>query len=113
MMIHSFLRIRIPPKKKGQALEILKPFVERIKVSPGCLDSHLYKDLQEEDVFMLEQRWRSEQDLNCHLRSREYRNVLLLMEMAISQPEVRFESITHTSGLEAVAAARGCAEDTS
>jgi quinol monooxygenase YgiN len=110
-MIHSFLRIKIAPKRNSQALEILKPFIERIKVTPGCLDSRLYKDLQEEDVLMLEQRWRSEEDLNRHLRSREYQNVLLLMEMAKSRPEVCFEKIARTSGLETVEAARGCNDE--
>ncbi len=105
-MIHSIIRLRISPQKRGEVLEILKPLTDRIGADPGCLDSHLYKDLLEEECLMFEQRWRSEEDLKRHLRSSEYRDLLFVMEMAMSQPEVRFEKIERTNGLETVEAAR-------
>ena len=105
-MIHSTIRMRIPPKKNCEVLEVLRPLAERIKVNPGCLGSHLYRDLQEEDVLMFEQRWRSEEDLKLHLRSNDYRTVLLLMEVALTQPEICFEVVNHTSGFETIESAR-------
>jgi quinol monooxygenase YgiN len=105
-MIHSTLRMRIPPKKNREVLQVLKPLAERIKVDPGCLGCHLYLDLLEENVLMFEQLWRDEEDLKRHLRSNDYRNVLLAMEMAIAQPEVRFEVVKQTSGFETVESAR-------
>jgi len=105
-MIHSILRLAIPPRKMAEALGILTPMAERIKVDPGCLGCHLYMDMLEKNVLMFEHLWRSEEDLKHHLRSNEYRCVLLLMEMALEQPEVRFDVIARTSGLETVELAR-------
>jgi quinol monooxygenase YgiN len=105
-MIHSTLRLTIPPRKMAEALGILTPMAERIKVDPGCLGCHLYMDMLEKNVLMFEQLWRSEEDLKHHLRSNEYRCVLLLMEMGLAPPEVRFNVITQTSGFETIELAR-------
>ena len=45
-------------------------------------------------VLVLEEVWRSEEDLDLHLRSEEYRNLLLVLEMALEQPEIRFDTIS-------------------
>jgi quinol monooxygenase YgiN len=105
-MIQSTLRMELPPEKIADALQMLGPVTERVRLEPGCLACHVYLDALESNVLMFDQVWRSEEDLTRHLRSNEYRNVLLLMEMAIAQPEVRFNTIDHTSGFETVEAAR-------
>ncbi len=40
---------------------------------------------------MLEEVWKAEEDLDFHLRSGEYLNLLLILEMSLKQPEIRFE----------------------
>ena len=105
-MIHSTLRMEVPSAKVAEALEVLTPMVERIKVAAGCLSCHVYEDLLEKNVLMVEELWRTKEDLTRHLRSNEYRNVLLLMEMALAPPEVRFSVIAESSGLETIEQAR-------
>ena len=106
-MIHSTLRMALPPEKLAESLRILGPIAERIRLDPACLGCHVYQDVQEDSVLMLEQVWKSEEDLGRHLRSDEYRDVLLLMEMALSPPEVCFKVVSRSSGLEAIHRARG------
>jgi quinol monooxygenase YgiN len=55
---------------------------------------------------MFEEMWRSEGDLERHLRSETYRNVLLVMEMALKHPEVRFNTVTTSTGIETIEKAR-------
>ena len=73
---------------------------------PGCISCHIYGDLQENDVFMLKEVWRSEEDLDLHLRSDEYRNLLVILEMALEQPEIRFDTISSSTGIETIEKAR-------
>jgi len=58
---------------------------------------------------MVEEIWRSEEDLKHHLRSEEYRNVLMVMEMALKHPEVRFNTISTSTGIETIEKARSSA----
>ncbi len=82
-MILATIRMTIPPQKRDEALKILGSVAELCKYDPGCLCCHIYRDLQEKNVLMLEEVWRSEEDLDRHLRSDEYRNLLLVLEMAL------------------------------
>ena len=105
-MIQATITMRIPPQKSGEALRIFKSITEQCMDEPGCLSCHIYGDLQEKNVFMLKEVWRSEEDLDLHLRSDEYRNLLLILEMALEQPEIRFDTISRSTGIETIEKAR-------
>ena len=94
-MILATIRMTIPPQKSGEALKILRSLAEKTKNAPGCLSVHLYKDLQENNIFLLEEVWRTEEDLHLHIRSEEYRNLLLIFETALTEPEIKFNTISN------------------
>ena len=105
-MIHATIRITLPSRKAGEAVEILSSVAERTKVQPGCISCRVYHDTQEKHVVMLEEVWAGQEELERHLRSSEYRNVLLVLEMALAVPEIRFIAFSHSSGVEAIEDAR-------
>lgn len=95
------------PGNAKEALEILRPLTERIKVEPGCISCRIYKDIQQEHAIMIEELWSSKEDLQRHLSSSDYYRILLVIEMAKGQPEIRFNEISHSSGFETITEARG------
>jgi quinol monooxygenase YgiN len=105
-MIHSTIRMTMPSQKSGEALKILRSVAELCRDDPGCLSCHIYEDHQEKNVVMLEEVWRSGEDLDLHLRSDEYRNLLLVFELALKQPEIRFDTISSSTGIETIEKAR-------
>lgn len=105
-MILATIRMTIPPRKNNEVLAIFNPVVERCGVDPGCLDCHIYTDLRDKSVLMLEQFWKTEEDLENHMRSNEYRNLLMALELAPKQPEIRFWNISNPRGIETIEKAR-------
>jgi quinol monooxygenase YgiN len=105
-MIQTTIRMAIPPQKKSEALKILRSIAEQCMDATGCLWCHIYADLQEKNILMLEEAWGAEEDLNSHLRSEEYRNLLLVLEMSLKQPEIRFDTILSSTGIETIEKAR-------
>ena len=105
-MIHATIRMMIPSPKVSEAVEILRSVAERVRFEPGCISYRIYHDIQEEHVIMFEEVWRSEEELERHLRSPEYRNVLLVVEMAQEKPEIRFSTFSHSTGVETIEKAR-------
>ena len=105
-MILATIRMKISPQKHGEALKILKSIVEVNRILPGCLRCRIYEDIQEDDVILYEEMWQSEEELAQHLRSDEYRKVLLVMEMALYHPEVGFNTLTSSTGIETIEKAR-------
>ena len=105
-MVLATIRMTISARKFGEALRILRSVAERSRVQPGCLSCQVYRNGQEDNVLMFEQIWRTEGTLNLYLQSDEYRNVLLVMEMALKQPEVRFNTVSTATGIETIEKAR-------
>ena len=105
-MIHSTIRIVIPARKRGEALKILRSIAEQCRFYPGCLSSNIYGDLQENNILMFEEVWRTKEDLEVHIRSDEYLNLLLVLEMGLKQPEIRFDTISSSTGIETIEKAR-------
>jgi quinol monooxygenase YgiN len=106
-MILATIRMKISPQKRGEALKILKSTVEGNRILPGCLSCRIYEDIVEDSVLMYEEMWKSQEELEQHLRSDEYRKVLLVMEMALSHPEVGFNTLSSSTGIEVIEKARG------
>jgi len=105
-MILATLRMAIPAQKRGEALKILKSMVARNRVQPDCEFCRICEDLLEDDVLQFEEMWRSEEEFERHLRSDNYHKVLLVLEMALKQPEIRFDTISSSTGIETVGKAR-------
>jgi len=105
-IVRSTIRMLIPLKNQKEALEILGSMTEQIQFEPGCISCRLYRGVDDEGAIMLEEIWTSEKDLQHHLRSDKYRKVLLVVEMAAEPPEIRFDTIAHSSGVETIEKAR-------
>jgi quinol monooxygenase YgiN len=110
-MVLATLRMEIPPQKRGEALKILKSMVARNQARPDdCVFCRICEDALEDNILQFEEMWRSEEEFKRHLRSSEYHKVLLVMEMALKPPEIRFDTISSSSGIEIIERARGHAK---
>jgi quinol monooxygenase YgiN len=105
-MVRSTIRMLIPLKKQSEALEILGSMTEQIQFEPGCMSCRLYRGVEDVRAIMLEELWMSHEDVQHHLRSDKYRKVLLVVEMAAEPPEIRFDTIAHSTGVETIEEAR-------
>jgi len=105
-MIQATHKMVFVPQKIDDALQILRSIIERIRAEAGCISCSVYQDTDSEYVIVLEEKWRSDEDLQRHLRSEDYRKVLLVMEMACRPPEIRFDTIKETMGVEFIEKAR-------
>ena len=105
-MIQATLKMDFTPQAIDEALQILRSIIERIRAEAGCISCSVYQDTENEHQVVFEEKWRSDENLQRHLRSEGYHRVLLVMEMAITPPEIRFDNITESSGVEIIEEAR-------
>jgi quinol monooxygenase YgiN len=105
-MLRSAVRMILPTEKHRDALEILASISEQTQFDPGCVSSRLYRDMNDVRIVLLEELWLTPEELLRHLKSEKYRKILLVIEMAVEPPEVRFDTIARTSGLETIEKAR-------
>jgi len=105
-MVRSIIRMLIPLEKQSEALDILGSMIEQTQFEPGCVSCRLYRGVEDARAIMFEELWLSEEDVQCHLRSDNYRKVLLVVELAVEPPEIRFDTIEHSMGVERIEQAR-------
>lgn len=105
-MILATLRMAIPLQNRAEVLKILKSMVARNQAQPDCVFCRICEDALEDNVIQFEEMWRSEEELERHLVSEGYQRVLLILEMALKQPEIRFDTISSSMGIEIVEKAR-------
>lgn len=72
------------------------------RVEPGCVACHLYQDVTNLNCLHFQCLWKSEADFLRHLRSENYKQVLILMELSAEPPDLQFHTVFETRGMEVV-----------
>jgi quinol monooxygenase YgiN len=71
-------------------------------VKRGCIGCFVSQDVQDAEIIRYEELWESSDDMERHLRSDDYRKILFAMEMSSHAPDVRFNKIEETTGMETI-----------
>jgi quinol monooxygenase YgiN len=105
-MIHAMVRMDLNTNRHAEALKILHSAAGRIRTKSGCVSCSVYRDTEKRHVIVFEEYWKDKDKMHQHLRSQDYQSVLLVMDMAQKEPEIRFHTIINITGVETVEMAR-------
>jgi quinol monooxygenase YgiN len=105
-MIICTLRLLVSDSDRRQVLASLTPLIGWTRVQPGCRSCRLLSDLEEPRAVVLTEEWDTQDDLDRHLRSKDYRRVLAAIELSQEAPVIRFDSVKSTGGFEVIEAAQ-------
>ena len=97
--IRMTLRLAPSPARRAEILTALRSLTGPIAVQRGCQGCRVFQELPEEDALTFVEEWASDEDFERHVRSREHRSLLAIME-ACEGPELRFDHISGVEGLE-------------
>ena len=99
-MIHASLKVVLPAEKRAEALRIVRSLLGPVSAAPGCLSCGSYTDAQNENVLCYVEDWETEQDLQRHILSDDYRKFLALVDLSSQPPELKFHKVSETFGME-------------
>ena len=105
-MIHASFRMKFGQTKLTEARDVLIGLLDRTKASPGCLGCNIYQEVLDLNALLFEEWWETETDLYKRLCSDSFWHLLLVMDMAAKPPEISFEFISETTGIETIEKAR-------
>ena len=96
--------IRIPtrPGQTKEVIDTLRSVVGPSLAHSSCSECDVVTDAIEDRYVLFHQRWRSVEAFERHARSALYERVLAAIDMASESPDVRFECMRRTWGLELV-----------
>jgi quinol monooxygenase YgiN len=105
-MIVGTLRILPAPQRRAEVLEVFRAIQGPALAQPGCAACHIYEEQGAEPAIVLVEMWESQAALEAHLRSETYRRVLGAIELSGGPPEVRFDHVSATEGMELIERSR-------
>ena len=105
-MIIEKIAVLVAPERREDLRRAFSARLGPTCVEPGCIGCDLYQETGNPNRFCLETRWKSDQELIRHLRSEQYRSLLILLELSSEPPLIEFHEVAETRGLELIRAVR-------
>jgi quinol monooxygenase YgiN len=106
-MIIASLRMSVSPEKRDEALKTLRLVMGPTRAHLSCISCRLYQDVEDANLISFVQEWDSREAMAEHIRSKDYRNILAVMELASEPPEIKFVEALNTDGMELIEGIRG------
>ncbi len=112
-MILFRVRLRVPSKIRDGIVKSLVRLVGPARASRGCLAAATYVGVEDGTTILYAEEWETPADLAAHLRTDDLRVLLSVMDLASEAPDIRFDTIAETRGMEVIAEERmGSVPDT-
>jgi quinol monooxygenase YgiN len=105
-MIVGTLTILPAPDKRAEILEVFRAIQGPVLAQPGCVACHIYEEQGPEPAVVLVERWDSQAALEAHLCSESYRRILGAIELSGRPPEVSFDYVSATEGMDLIERSR-------
>jgi quinol monooxygenase YgiN len=102
-MINFIARVTTSDKDRPLALDTLRRLLEPTRVLPGCACCDLFQDAQNPNHIALFERWKDKESLIRHMRSRQFRAILAVVDLSVEEPDIRFDWVAHGRGLDYIA----------
>jgi quinol monooxygenase YgiN len=87
-------------------LEVFQAIRGPVLAQPGCAYCRVCEEAGPEHAILLVERWETEAAFETHLRSEAYRRILGAMELSSSPPEICFDHVSQTEGIERIERSR-------
>jgi quinol monooxygenase YgiN len=101
-LVIVLLQLKVGPEKRFHILKTVHAITGPAKAQAGCQLCELYSNTQNDDELALLQVWDSQENLEDHIRSEEFRNVLAVMDNASIPPKISFNAIESVRNFDLV-----------
>ena len=78
------------------------------RLEPGCLGGLVWEESEDDTTLCYAEEWATEADIRRRIQSDRFTSLLAVMEAATEPPQVQFQFVTKTRGLDYVAEIRQC-----
>jgi quinol monooxygenase YgiN len=109
-MVIGTLRIPLPLDRHAEVVEVLRSIQGPVLAQPGCNAFQIYDDEGPEPAVVLVERWESKVALEAHICSEAYRRILFAIELSGSPPEVCFDYVSASEGMQLIERLRSVGE---
>ena len=100
IMVILLLKILPSPSKRRELLDILRSVVGPTSIQPGCRACEIYEGSGDDQTVLYLEQWDALTQIQRHIQSALYVNILTAIEFSTTQPEIKFYEISQVWGME-------------
>jgi quinol monooxygenase YgiN len=104
-MVRLTVSMSAPPRCTQDVLEALRFLMVGTRLQNECVTCSVWAD--SDGTIHYTEEWATEAAMRCRVQSDAFTSLLAVMESAREPPEVHFDFVTTTRGLDYVAEVRG------
>jgi quinol monooxygenase YgiN len=101
------LQIIAPDERRTILFRTLAALLGPTRVAPGCLEAHLYSDLDRRKTFLLVEDWDSREQFERNLDAAKLNAIVAAIELSSEAPVVRVDTVERREGMDALALCQG------
>lgn len=105
-MVLFRVQLRVRPAVRERVVKSLLRLVGPTRAAKGCTACGTYVDFEDENTLLYIEEWETQKAIEEHLRAKDLKVLLSVLDLAAEPPVVRFDTIERTEGMEVIAAAR-------
>jgi quinol monooxygenase YgiN len=94
------------PEKRKEIMQTLLSMIESTGKERGCLGHHVFRDIEDDNVFSLIDQWETREDLDQHIISAKFGVLLGTKSLLCELPHIQIHTVSNSEGMAAVNAAR-------
>ena len=101
-MVITIMHLKAAPDKRMNIMKTIHKMIGPTNAQPGCLHCELFGSTQNDDQLLLLEKWDSQESLEQHIKSDEFRNVMAAMDSACEPPKINFYESDSLGGMDLV-----------
>ncbi len=105
-MIMSTVRLAISEQHRSEVLRTLRVLMGHATAKSGCAGFSISQDVSDPETLTICEQWATQEDLDEHVRSADYRLLLAVVDLSVTPPKISFDALEHIGGLDLVQALR-------
>ena len=103
----ALLQIKTSPERRKDLLKALQFIQGQVQIKQGSLKCQIYRAVNDEEVFLYIEQWKTKAALQSHIQSLLYKQLLSVMELAVETPEIKFYHLSGEEGIDLIERLRG------
>ena len=105
-MIIVWITMNALPEKQKEVMQTLLSMIESTAKERGCLSHHVFRGIEDENVFSLIDEWETREDLDQYIRSAKFGVLLGTKSLLCEPPDIQIHTVSNSERMPAVNGAR-------
>jgi len=94
------MQIVAPDEKRPEILRVLGRLLGPTRAAAGCLQAHLYSDVDTSKTLLLVEEWESRGQFELNLDATRLNTIVAVIELSSEAPVVRVDMVEREEGIE-------------